>query len=192
MTSTTLVRIAAAVLLASGAYCPAAQQDQETPTAGRESPTPTGLAGASNQEKGRPALERRDPRYRLRKGDVLELNFPFSPEFNRTVTVLPDGYVTLRGLREQLHVEGQTKPQLTEMVRNAYADMLHDPIVSIDLKDFQKPYFTALGHFGHPGKFDMREHITVTEAVAIAGGFDSTAKPRRCCCSAAFPTTGCR
>src|SRR5687767_10365154 len=36
-----------------------------------------------------------DPRYRLRSGDVLELNFPFVPTFTQTVTVQPDGYITL-------------------------------------------------------------------------------------------------
>src|SRR5688572_13077773 len=32
-------------------------------------------------------------RYRLRAGDVVELNFPFVPAFNQTLTVQPDGYL---------------------------------------------------------------------------------------------------
>jgi polysaccharide biosynthesis/export protein len=175
MTIGTRGRIGAVVLLASTVCSSAAQDKRGTLTVGRESPGTIGPAKAPNQEGGRPALERRDPRYRLCESDVLELSFPFSPEFNQTVTVQPDGYITLRGVGD-LHVQGQTVPQLTEVVRKAYANTLHDPVVSIDLKDFQKPYFIALGQIGHPGKFDLREDINVTEAVAIAGGFDSTAK----------------
>jgi len=37
--------------------------------------------------------------------DVLELNFPFTPEFNQTVTVQPDGYITLRSV-DGIRVEG--------------------------------------------------------------------------------------
>ena len=47
-----------------------------------------------------PKLQERFPRYRLRSGDVLELNFTFTPEFNQSVTIQPDGYVNLRGLAD--------------------------------------------------------------------------------------------
>lgn len=165
MTGNTVARIGVGMLLTTAACSLAAQDKQE----------PLAPANAPNHEGDRPALERRNPRYRLGPGDVLELNFPFSPEFNQTVTVQPDGYITLRGAGD-IHIQGQTLPQLTETVGNAYSKTLHDPVISIDLKDFQKPYFTALGQVGHPGKFELREDITVTEAVAIAGGFTGSAK----------------
>jgi polysaccharide export outer membrane protein len=49
-------------------------------------------------------------------------------------------------------------------------------VITIVLKDFEKPYFIAAGQVGHPGKYDLRSDLTVTEAVAIAGGFNDKAK----------------
>lgn len=122
-----------------------------------------------------PVLEHRNRRYRLHSADVLALEFPFTPEFNQTVTVQPDGYVTLRGV-EGMHVEGETLPEVTRALRMAYSKILHDPVINVELKDFEKPFFVVGGEVGHPGKFELREDTTATEAVAIAGGFRDSAK----------------
>jgi hypothetical protein len=52
---------------------------------------------------------------------------------------------------------------------------LHNPIINVVLKDFEKPYFIAGGQVAHPGKFDLRDDTTLTEAIAIAGGFTGKA-----------------
>lgn len=126
----------------------------------------------------KPRLKTRDshPRYELRSGDSLDLIFPFLPSFNQTVTVLPDGYITLRGIEEDLWVEGKTMPEVTEALQTHYARILKDPVVTVELKDYEKPYFIANGHFGSPGKYELRGTVTVTQAVAIAGGFTDKAK----------------
>jgi polysaccharide export outer membrane protein len=103
------------------------------------------------------------------------VNFDLSPEFNQSVTVQPDGFVTMRGLGD-LQVQDQTVPQLTETLRTAYGKILHDPIISVLLKDFEKPYFIADGQVGKPGKYDLRGDTTLTQAIAIAGGFTDASK----------------
>jgi polysaccharide export outer membrane protein len=120
-------------------------------------------------------LHERNPRYRLRKGDTFDLDFELSPECNQTVAVQPDGYITLKGTGS-IFVEGQTVPELTETVKAAYAKTLHDPVIAIALKDFEKPYFIASGQVAKPGKYDLRSDLTLTEAVAIAGGFNDKSK----------------
>jgi polysaccharide export outer membrane protein len=140
----------------------------------------TGLAtteGNAMTEKGtvRPLLQQRNPRYQLCKGDVFELTFPFTPEFNQTVTVQPDGYITLMGVTD-VYIAGKTVPELREFLQTAYAKILHEPVINFVLKDFEKPYFIAGGEISHPGKFDLRGDTTVTEAVAIAGGFTENSK----------------
>src|SRR5216117_2876289 len=70
-----------------------------------------------------PALQQRFPRYRVRAGDVLDLNFPFTPEFNQTITVQPDGYINLRGV-DSIRVEGQTLPEVNDSLRSVYAKIL--------------------------------------------------------------------
>ena len=115
-----------------------------------------------------PILQQRFPRYRLRAGDVLDLNFPFTPEFNQTVTVQPDGYISLRGGGD-LHIQDKTVPELSEAVRGAYSKILRDPVITVELKDFEKPYFIVGGEVARPGKYDLRGDTTILQAVTMAG-----------------------
>jgi polysaccharide export outer membrane protein len=122
-----------------------------------------------------PQLQPRDTRYRLCAGDSFDVSFELSPEFNQTVTVQPDGFVTLKSVGD-VKVLDQSVPQLTQTLREAYGKILNDPLIVVVLKDFQKPYFIADGQLGHPGRYEMRGNLTLTEAVAIAGGFTDNAK----------------
>jgi polysaccharide export outer membrane protein len=122
-----------------------------------------------------PQLQQRDSRYRLSPGDSFDVAFELSPEFNQTVIVQPDGFVTLKSVGD-LKVAGQTVPELTQTLRTVYSKMLNDPLIVVALRDFEKPYFIADGQVTHPGKYDMRGTVTLTEAVAIAGGFTENAK----------------
>ena len=145
-----------------------------------QGPFPPQQASRENREGARdraqtPVLQHRNRRYQLHSADVLELSFPFTPEFNQTVTVQPDGYITLRGI-DNVRVEGETLPEVTNSLRSAYSKILHDPVINVELKDFEKPYFIVGGEVGHPGKFDLRGETTATEAVAIAGGLRDSAK----------------
>jgi polysaccharide biosynthesis/export protein len=161
----TLIRLLSIFILA--AY-PALGQGTGTSTA--ETGTPIATAA-----KAVPGLQQRNPRYQLRKSDSFEIDFAFSPELNQTVAIQPDGYVTLKEVGS-IFVEGQTVPELTQSLKTAYAKILHDPVIAVALKDFEKPYFIASGQVAKPGKYDLRGPITVTEAVAIAGGFNDSAK----------------
>lgn len=127
-------------------------------------------------EMSKPVLQQRSPRYKLRYGDIFELKFPLTPEFDQPkVTVHPDGYITLSGVGD-LHVEGKTEEELTLAVRSAYKKILKDPIISINLVEFEKPYFIVGGQVQKPGKFDMRGDTSVEQAVQTAGGFTDNAK----------------
>lgn len=122
-----------------------------------------------------PSLQPRNPYYALRINDVFEISFPFSPEFNETVRIPPDGWVPLIGVRP-VHLAGETTPQATAIVRKAYAGVLHDPEIMILLKEFEKPYFIVSGEVGKPGKYDLLGDTTLTQALAIAGGIGPHAK----------------
>jgi len=122
-----------------------------------------------------PQLQPRDTRYHLCAGDSFDVSFELSPEFNQTVVVQPDGYVTLKGVGD-IRVQDQTVPQLTETLHAAYGKILNDPQIAVVLKDFQKPFFVADGQVGHPGKYEMRGNVTLAEAIAVAGGFTESAK----------------
>jgi protein involved in polysaccharide export with SLBB domain len=127
-------------------------------------------------ESAKDGFQSRNPRYKMAPGDTFDLTFDLSPEFNQTnVAVQPDGFVTLRGVGD-IKVQGQTLPELTQTLRTAYSKILNSPVISVSLKDFEKPYFVADGQLGKPGKYDLRGEVTLTQAIAIAGGFTEASK----------------
>src|SRR4029077_18133919 len=75
-----------------------------------------------------------------------------------------------------LYVEGMTAPELELEIRAAYSKLLNDPVVTVLLKDFERPYFIASGEGTHPGKYDLHGLITLTAAGAMAGGFTQQSK----------------
>jgi protein involved in polysaccharide export with SLBB domain len=147
---------------------------QQSSGAGATSATQGGGPDGSHGVE-HPVPAERNPRYRLNRSDVLVLTFALSPEFNQTVTVQPDGYITLQGAGS-INVLGLSVPETVLAVKNAYAKILHEPIIDVDLTDFQKAYFIVTGQVTKPGQYDLRYDITVSEAIAIAGGFLPTAK----------------
>jgi len=151
-----------------------AQTAQQVPDADISS-KPAAVSKTGQPDPDRPALEHRFPRYKIQRDDVLYLTFPLSTEFNQTVTVQPDGYVNLQGAGS-LYIQGMTVPQVVEALKNAYAKILHEPIIDVDLTDFQKPFFIVSGQVGKPGQYDLRYDTTVSQAIAIAGGFTPQAK----------------
>lgn len=161
----------------AGSLCAFPLQEEHMVVASNSSPLSTDDTEqrAGKSELKQLPLQHRNPRYQLCKGDVLDLDFPFSPEFNQTVTILPDGYVSLRGVGS-LHVEGETIPELKQFLQRVYAKILRDPVITVVLKDFNRPYFMVGGQVHHPGKFDLRGDTTVMQAVDIAGGFTDNAK----------------
>lgn len=144
-------------------------------TAAITSATASSRSAATATPDDRPVLQQRNPRYQVQRDDVMAITFALSPELNQTVTIQPDGYINLQNVGS-LYVQGMTVPEVVEALKKIYSKTLHDPIIDVDLKDFQKPYFVALGQVQKPGQYDLRYDMTVTEAISVAGGFTPGAK----------------
>ena len=154
------------MLLATGSVMAGAQNQPNS--------TPVAVA-QDTQGLDEPALQQHDPRYQLSVGDMLDIKFRFTPEFDQSVTVQPDGFVSLRDIAD-LRAAGRTVPELTELLKKRYSRILRDPVLTITLTQFEKPYFIANGELGRPGKYDLRTGTTVIEAVGIAGGFNEKSR----------------
>jgi polysaccharide export outer membrane protein len=139
--------------------------------------TPIPSDAANTQPDGtQPELHRRNPRYKVQHSDTLSITFPLSPEFDQPKAIVqPDGYINLQGAGS-VHIEGMTVPEVVDALKKAYAGTLHEPIINVDLIDFQKPYFLVSGQVGKPGEYELRHETTISEAIAMAGGFSPTAK----------------
>ena len=144
--------------------------------------TSRATSGQSNSNSGSSggaglATEHRAARYQLQSEDVLTISFPLSPEFDQTVTIQPDGYISLLGAGD-LSVRGLTVPGLVDALQTAYRGVLNQPIINVSLKDFQSPFFVVSGQVTKPGQFTLRYQTTVSEAIAVAGGLTPAGKSR--------------
>lgn len=148
---------------------PAPQHLPPVSTSQQEQPQVPQAAGSVADDRAALASLWTGGRYRITSGDVIEFNFPYVPEFNQTVPVQPDGYIALRGIPD-IPAAGRTVPQLKADVIDAYEQFIRDPVVTVVLKEFEKPYFIIGGDVARPGKYELRGATTVTQALAVAGG----------------------
>jgi polysaccharide export outer membrane protein len=85
-----------------------------------DQPAVSGKPSSATVDDTDPAFQKRDQRYRVHPSDTLRLSFMLTPEFDQTVTVQPDGYITLRNA-EDLPAAGHTLVELTASIKTAYS-----------------------------------------------------------------------
>jgi protein involved in polysaccharide export with SLBB domain len=138
-------------------------------------PDSNSMPNANGQQNSVPQLQTRDPRYRINKTDVLNINFLFTPEYDQNLQVQPDGYVIPRGI-PQIHAENMTIPEFTEALQQSYGKILHDPVVTVLPTNVVPAYFIAGGEVHTPGRYTFQGDTTIAQAIVLAGGFTSAAK----------------
>jgi polysaccharide export outer membrane protein len=136
-----------------------------------------GVVIASACQTARPAYDyarEPDPRhseYTIGAADVLKIHVWKDAELSSQVTVRPDGTVTLPLLGE-LRAAGQTPSQLTREVTRRLAKFVREEnaVVSVAVVEVNSYRYTVLGNVAQPGIFSPRYYVTITQAVAMAGG----------------------
>ena len=114
--------------------------------------------------------------YRLGFGDVLEVKFFYNPEFDQTVTIRPDGRISLPRLGDVL-VVGMAPAQLDDLITRKYAEIIRDPDVTVIVQEIGEEVVYILGEVNQPGGYPLNPYgTTVLGAIALASGFKSTAK----------------
>lgn len=114
-----------------------------------------------------------EPPYRFYPGDELEVTIPSAPELNKTVTVQPDGRITVP-LIPPIMAADRTTLQLEAALSEAYGAHLLRPDTFVTPKAAPLKVFVG-GEVGQPGIYDMTGDVDALRAVIQAGGFRTTA-----------------
>lgn len=117
----------------------------------------------------------RDQHYRLQPEDKVEVQYRYTPEYNATAALQPDGYISLPLIGE-IKLAGLTLDQAATAIKAKAGERLQDPEVIVLLKDYVKPYFVVAGEVSHPGRFELHGKVSLIEALAISGGMKESAK----------------
>lgn len=115
------------------------------------------------------------PRYLLRPGDTLDLQYRLTPEFNQTVMVQPDGYINVN-IAGTIFVNGKTVDQTHDLILQKVSTRLKDPELNLVLETFTHPYVVVAGQVAKPGQIEMKEDMTALGAILMAGGFTPNAR----------------
>ncbi len=116
-----------------------------------------------------------EPPYRIYPGDVLDVSAPSAPELNRTVTVEPDGRISLPLIGVVMAAD-RTVPDLAQTLTHIYSGQLVRPEIDVDVKTATPLRIFVGGEVGKPGVYDMPGDINALQAVILAGGFTPNAR----------------
>lgn len=122
-----------------------------------------------------PASLAPEPFYRLQPSDTIVVKYRYTPEYDATVVVRPDGWISLPIVGD-VRVAGLTVSDASRAVRAAAERRLREPEMTFELRDFQKPRFVVGGEVEKPGQFELRGRVSLLEALAMAGGVKRSAK----------------
>jgi len=111
-----------------------------------------------------------EPPYRIYPGDVLDVSAPSAPELNRTVTVEPDGRISLPLIGVVMAAD-RTVSDLAQTLTHIYSGQLVRPEIDVDVKTATPLRVFVGGEVGKPGVYDMPGDINALQAVILAGGF---------------------
>ena len=113
--------------------------------------------------------------YRLQVGDVVELQFRRVGELNRTVTVRPDGRVTLAWVGE-VQAAGLTPLELGGEIERRYVDVLREPRIDVLVQSFRPSRVYVGGEVARPGEVELQGPISLLQALVKAGDFTPDAQ----------------
>lgn len=110
-------------------------------------------------------------------GDVVGINVWENAGLSTTATIRPDGTITMP-LVGDLQALGKTptalkneiKQRITEFVKTSGLEL------TVAVSEWHSYRFTVSGEVASPGLYSQEQYVTVSEAIALAGGFSRFAK----------------
>ena len=88
----------------------------------------------------------------------------------KAVVVRPDGMISMPLIGEMM-AGGLTANQLASQIALRLKEFKERPAVTVSVKEVNSYYVYVLGEVGKPGKYQLKSHATVLQAVAVANGF---------------------
>ncbi|HEV8138262.1 MAG TPA: polysaccharide biosynthesis/export family protein [Pyrinomonadaceae bacterium] len=113
--------------------------------------------------------------YRLGPEDVVSVNVFGQDRYSKQgIVIPPSGRIYLALVPEGLFVNGKTCDQVAELIKKKYNEYIIDPQVSVSLDRAGSYRYSVIGDVGQPGIRLMTRRLSVTEAIAEAGGILQT------------------
>lgn len=136
----------------------------------------TNQAGTKADNPALAATPEKPPQYFIQTGDQLHIKFFYNPELNETITVRPDGKISLQ-LVDEVQAAGLTPAQLDDFLTDRYSKELKKPAITVIVGSFASQRVYVGGEVSRQGLVELTGGMTALQAVVSAGGFKETADP---------------
>jgi protein involved in polysaccharide export with SLBB domain len=114
--------------------------------------------------------------YTIQPGDELDIKFFYNPELNETVTVRPDGKISLQ-LIDEIHAADLEPLELDRQLTDLYSRELRKPVLTVIVRSFTRQRIYVGGEVNRPGLVSLPPGMTTLQAIFQSGGFLETAEP---------------
>ncbi len=109
--------------------------------------------------------------YHLGPEDVISVTVFGQDRYSRSgITIPPSGRISLALIPGGLFVNGKTVDEVSELIKKRYDEYIIDPEVTVSLDKAASYRYSIVGDIAQPGIRLMSRRMTVTEAIAEAGG----------------------
>jgi protein involved in polysaccharide export with SLBB domain len=113
--------------------------------------------------------------YRLGPEDVISVEVFNQDRYTRKgIIVPPSGRISLQLVPGGVFVNGKTPEEVARLIEKQYDEFLIDPQVTVTLEKAASYRYSIVGDVLQPGVRLMNRRMTVTEAIAEAGGVLTT------------------
>jgi len=109
--------------------------------------------------------------YRLGPEDVISVSVFNQDRYSRAgIVIPPSGRISLALIKGGVFVNGKTVDEVADIVKKQYDEYIIDPQVTVSLDKAASYRYSVVGDVAQPGIRLMSHRMTVTEAIAEAGG----------------------
>lgn len=118
--------------------------------------------------------------YRLGPEDVISVAVFNQDRYSRSgIVIPPSGRISLALIPGGIFVNGKTVEEVADLIKKKYDEYIIDPQVTVSLDKASSYRYSVIGDVGQPGIRLMNHRLTVTEALAEAGGVLQTGDKSR-------------
>ena len=109
--------------------------------------------------------------YRLAPGDKLRIEVYKDDKLSQALQIRPDGKITMPLLGD-VPAAGRTSTELRDAIGNSLKEYISNPVVTVIVVETTPQLVYITGEVNKPGALPLvNGHISVLQAIAMAGGF---------------------
>ncbi len=118
--------------------------------------------------------------YQLGPEDVISVTVFGQDRYSKGgIKVPPSGRISLALIPDGIFVSGKTVDQVAGLIKKRYEEYIIDPQVSVSLDQAGSYRYSVIGDVAQPGIRLMTRRLSVTEAIAEAGGVLQTGDKKK-------------